>query len=100
MAASCSSVVLSFARRLLDRVLHRHTPDAGIVSHVVTLDALGWRVVELRPSYNDGEVSLWHVTARRVDFDASMNMTAADPDVALAELVRYASADASERAPT
>jgi hypothetical protein len=76
-------------------VLHRHTSDADIASHVVALDALGWRVVELRPSLIDGEVSLWWVTAERVDLDASMRMTATDPAGALAELVRYASADAS-----
>lgn len=95
MPASCSSPVLSRLRRGLDRALRRHTPDASIVSHVVALDALGWRVVELRPSLIDGEVTLWHVTAERVDHDASMHMTAADPDVALAELVRYVSADAA-----
>jgi hypothetical protein len=65
------------------------------VSHVIALDALGWRVVELRPSLIDGEVALWRVTAERADLDAYMRMTAADPGVALAELVRYASVDAS-----
>lgn len=82
------------ARRLPEGA-RRRTADGSIVSHVVSLDALGWRVVELRPSFIDGEVSLWHVTAKRVDFDASMHMTAGDLDVALAELVRYASVDAS-----
>jgi hypothetical protein len=77
----------------MDRVLRRHTPDAHIVGHVVALGALGWRVIELRPSLIDGEVSLWRVTAERVDLDASMSMTAADLAIALAELVRYASAD-------
>jgi hypothetical protein len=94
MVTSCSSPVLSRLRRVLDRSLRRHTPDASIVSHVIALDALGWRVVELRPSLMDGEVALWHVTAERVDHDVSMHMTAVDPDVALAELVRYVSADA------
>ena len=93
MAAFFSSPVLPRALRVLDRVLRRHTPDAHIVGHVVALDALGWRVIELRPSFIDGEVSLWRVTAERVDLDASMSMTAADPAGALAELVRYASAD-------
>lgn len=96
MAASYRSRVLSCLRRVLGRTLHRHTPDARIVSHLVALDALGWRVVEFRPSFIDGEVSIWRVTAERVDFDASMRMMAADPAGALAELVRYASADASE----
>lgn len=94
MAARFSSLVLSCVRRVLGRALRRHTPDARIVSHVVALDALGWRVVELRPSLIDGEVALWRVTAERVDLDASLHMTAADPGVALAEIVRYASADA------
>jgi len=95
MAAFFSSHVLPRARRVLGRVLRRHTPDAQIASHVVALDTLGWRVTGLRPSLIDGEVSLWHVTAERVDFDASMCMTAADPAGALAEIVRYASADAA-----
>lgn len=95
MAASFRSLFLSHLRRVLGRALRRHPPDASIVSHLVALDALGWRVVELRPSLMDGEVALWRVKAERVDLDASMRMTAADPDVALAELVRYASADAA-----
>jgi hypothetical protein len=95
VTASCSSRVLSHLRRALGRAFRRRlTPDARIVSHVVALDALGWRVVELRPSSIDGEVTLWRVTAERLDRDASMHMAAEEPDVALAELVRYASADA------
>jgi hypothetical protein len=95
MAALFSSSVLPRVRRVLGRVLRCHTPDAQIVGQVVALDALGWRVTEIRPSLIDGEVSLWRVTAERIDLDASMCTTAADPAGALAEIVRYASADAA-----
>jgi len=61
------------------------------------LDALGWRVVELRPDRFDGKVSLWHVTITRVDFVASMTAIASDPDAALGELVRYTAVDAEDR---
>ena len=95
MTALCNSRVLSCLRRALSRAFRHHTPDVRILSHVEVLDALGWRIVELRPSRIEGEVALWSVTVERVDLDASMCMTAADPVVALAEIVRYASADAS-----
>ena len=39
--------------------------------------------------------ALWRVTIQRYDENASMTMVEADPDVALAELVRYAQADAA-----
>jgi hypothetical protein len=66
------------------------------VRHIIALEAFGWRVIQLRPSIVGGEVALWYVAITRVDLDASMTMSATDPDVALAELVRYASADATE----
>lgn len=67
-----------------------------LVRHIIALEAIGWRVVQLRPLPAGGEIPLWYVAITRVDLDASMTMSAADPDVALAELVRYASADATE----
>lgn len=84
--------------------LRRHRAKAAPTSnlppharHIAALDALGWRVVAFRPSIPSGESSLWDVTITRVDLDASMTVTATNPDVALAELVRYASADATEK---
>lgn len=65
-----------------------------LLRHIVALAAIGWRVVELRPSIYEGEAELWYVTITRVDFGASLTVTEADPDVALAELVRYAQVDA------
>ena len=53
MATAFSSSVLASFRRALGRMLHGHPLDACIVSHVVALDALGWRVVEFRPSFID-----------------------------------------------
>ena len=88
--------------------LHRHTPKAAAVPsapprahplerHVTALEAAGWRIVALRPSSPCGEAALWSVAITRADREASMTVSAADPDAALAELVRYASADATER---
>lgn len=68
---------------------HVHLIDA--------LDALGWRVVEMRPDRLDGRVSLWHVTVTRVDTVATMTAIASDPDAALGELVRYTAVDAEGR---
>jgi hypothetical protein len=68
--------------------------DPRTRTHVVVIDALeaiGWRVSELRPSIDREQ---WHVTIERVDLIASMTATAPDPDVALEELARYAAADA------
>ena len=77
--------------------LRRHGPrPAPLAHHIVALDAIGWRVVELRPSRTDGEITLWHVAITRVDLDASMTATATEPEAALADLVRYASADAEQ----
>jgi hypothetical protein len=71
-------------------------PVAGsLARHVLALEALGWRVIELRPSrIRGGEVALWRVAILRVDLDASMTVTSSDPLAGLAELARYASADA------
>jgi hypothetical protein len=69
--------------------------DPRTRSHVVVIEALeaiGWRVIELRPSIDREQ---WHVTIERVDLVASMTVTAPDPDVALEELARYAAADAA-----
>ncbi|HWO23694.1 MAG TPA: hypothetical protein VNO30_33360 [Kofleriaceae bacterium] len=79
-------------------------PNAGPPScacplerHFLALDAVGWRVVEIRPPVSRDEGALWRVAITRVDLVASMTATASDPDVALAELVRYASADGREQ---
>ena len=67
----------------------------ALVRHIVSLEALGWHVVRLRPSIGDGTATLWRVTIERYDAGATMTMVEAEPDVALAELVRYAQADAA-----
>ena len=88
--------------------LCRHSPAAAFpprppphersaFGHIVTLESLGWRVVEIRPALTGGEAALWRVKITRFDLDATMSVSAAKPDLALAELVRYASADARER---
>ncbi len=66
-----------------------------LVGHIVALEAIGWHVVGLRPSCSGDEPTLWHVTIERHDEGASMTMVDADPEDALAELVRYAQADAA-----
>jgi hypothetical protein len=94
--------------RRKSHALCRHSPAAAFppppppharspFGHIITLESLGWRVVELRPSLGGGEPTLWRVKITRFDLDASMSVSAAEPDLALAELVRYASADARER---
>ena len=65
--------------------------------HFIALDAAGWRVVEIRPPISREEGGLWHVAIQRVDLVASMTAIASDPDAALAELVRYASVDATKQ---
>jgi hypothetical protein len=75
-------------------MLSDHQQACPLVYLIAALEPVGWRVVELRPSIADGEASLWRVTIERHDQSASMNVTDADPDVALAELARYAQADA------
>ena len=69
--------------------------DPRTRTHVVVIEALeaiGWRVIELRPSIDR---ELWHVTIECVDLVVSMTLTAPDPDVALEALARYAAADAA-----
>ncbi len=61
------------------------------VSVIAALEAIGWRVTELRPSVDH---AMWHVTIERVDLVAKMTVTAPDPDAALEELARYTAADA------
>jgi hypothetical protein len=67
----------------------------SLVRRIVELEAIGWHVVRLRPSTTGDAPALWRVTIERYDENATMTMTEADPDAALAELVRYAQADAS-----
>ena len=67
----------------------------SLVRHIVQLAAIGWHVVGLRPSRTDDAPALWHVTIERYDESATMTLVEADPDVALAELVRYVQADAA-----
>lgn len=67
------------------------------VRHIVALEAAGWHLVRLRPSNtgSEAETALWRVTIARYDENASITVTEADPDDALAELVRYTQADAA-----
>lgn len=65
-----------------------------LVRHIIALESIGWRVVGLRPSITGDAPALWRVTIERTDESASMTATEVDPDVALAELVRYTQADA------
>lgn len=58
---------------------------------LIALSVLGWYVSEIRPTPEPP--TLWRVSIRRYDGEASISVTDADPDDALAELMRYASAD-------
>jgi hypothetical protein len=74
-----------------------HHLDQQVRPHLATLStlgAIGWHVTEIRPDRD--EPVLWHVTITRYDGNLSITLTDADPDVALAERARYASADAKE----
>jgi hypothetical protein len=106
MSPSRKSVVSKSLRG--SQALRRHESKAApnsspsscicpLERHLIALDAVGWRVVEIRPPISRDEGALWHVAITRVDFVASMTATAPEPDVALAELVRYASADGREQ---
>jgi hypothetical protein len=65
------------------------SPARSLVQHCVALEAAGWHVVTLRPSDTD-EPLLWRVTIERHDEAMTMTMSeVAEPDAALAELVRY-----------
>jgi hypothetical protein len=73
-------------------------PDARLlVRHIIALEAIGWHVVALRPRTTGDEPPLWRVTIERYDQGVSITLTEADPETALAELVRYARADAGPR---
>ena len=67
----------------------------ALVRHIVELEAAGWHVVGLRPRPCGDAPPLWRVTIERYDESATITLTEADPDAALAELVRYAQADAA-----
>jgi hypothetical protein len=73
----------------------KHAEQVPLVRHIVALEAVGWRLIGLRPSIDEDGPSIWRATIARCDQNASMTITEADPDVALAELVRYARADAT-----
>ncbi len=66
-----------------------------LVRHILALEDAGWHVVELRPSTTD-ELALWRVTIERYDEHATVTLTEADPEAALAELLRYAQVDGRE----
>jgi hypothetical protein len=67
-----------------------------LVRHILALEAIGWRITQLRPSVAGDEPPLWRVVITRFDLDASMSASAMDPADALAELLHYASADAAK----
>ena len=72
--------------------IRRPEPKAQThLSVIAALDAIGWRVTELRPSVDH---AMWRVTIERTDFAVTMSVTAADPDVAFEELARYTATDA------
>ncbi len=78
--------------------MSRRTGAPPHVRLIAELATIGWRITELRPERLDGRVVLWHVAIARVDDVATMTACASDPDGALAELVRYTTVDAKERA--
>lgn len=71
-----------------------HERQCPLVQLITRLEPAGWHVVEIRPDSTDGETALWRVKIERYDRSASMTVIDAYPDVALAELARYAQADA------
>jgi hypothetical protein len=91
----------------LTKALRRHLSKAALVAnaqlpradqlvhHILALEAIGWRITQLRPSVAGDEPPLWRVAITRFDLDASMSASAVDPADALAELLHYASADAA-----
>ncbi len=62
------------------------------VAALLELRSRGWHVSEIRPD-RDAPV-LWRVVIVRYDRSAWITVIEADPDDALAELLRYAAADA------
>ncbi len=87
----------------IDAIVHnlceqRHRADSHAlphVRHIVELEAIGWHLVRLRPRGTGDEPALWRVTIERYDENATMTMVDENPEGALAELVRYAQADAA-----
>ena len=75
--------------------LHKDPPAPSLVHRIVELETIGWHVVRFRPIRTGDEPALWRVTIERYDENASMTLVEEDPDAALAELVRYAQADAA-----
>jgi len=61
------------------------------VAVLLRLGELGWRVTELRADRTPPVI--WHVTITRYDEDMTMSIVDANPEAALKELIRYASAD-------
>ncbi len=61
------------------------------LSVIAALEAIGWRVTELRPAIDH---EMWRVTIERTDFAVTMSVTATDPEVAFEELARYTAVDA------
>ena len=92
--------LLQALRRLSSKVTpasNAQLPQAAqLVDHILALDAVGWRIAELRPSPGGNDPPLWRVSITRFDLNASMSASAADPEDALAELLHYASVDAEE----
>jgi hypothetical protein len=70
-------------------------PTRSLVRSIVEFEAIGWHVARLRPSTSGEASALWCVTIERYDQNATMTITEANLEAALAELVRYAKADAS-----
>lgn len=75
-------------------MLSDHQHGCPLAHYIAALEPVGWRVVEIRPNLTDGTAALWRVTIERHDRNVSMTVTEANPDEALAELTRYAQADA------
>ena len=68
------------------------------VAMIIALAEIGWYVTELRPDRS--EPVLWRVAIKRLDGAVSIVvLDASDPDAALEELGRYASADAEDDLP-
>ena len=76
-----------------EHALDRAEPPSQLhTATIVALNKMGWRVTEIRPSLDPG-ARMWSVKIERIDFVATMTVTAPDPDVALEELSRYAATD-------
>jgi hypothetical protein len=92
----------------LTKALRRHLSKAAhasnaqlprvdqLVHQILALEAIGWHITQLRPSIAGDAPPLWRVAITRFDLDVSMTASAVDPADALAELLHYVSADATE----